>query len=59
MKNELRKYKFQLDEILNKKMQFLIHQLRQENFEHSNTSGKHLANQIKQNKENNKIKKKQ
>ncbi len=47
----LRKYKFQLNELINKHTQFLIQRLRQENFHHSNKSGKYLANQIKQNKE--------
>ncbi len=47
----LRKYKFQLNELINKHTQFLIQRLRQENFQHSNKSGKYLANQIKQNKE--------
>ncbi len=51
----LRKYKFHLNELINKHTQFLIHRLRQENFHHSNKSGKYLANQIKQNKEKTKI----
>lgn len=49
--NSLRKYKLKLNELINKHTQFLIHRLRQENFHHSNKSGKYLANQIKQNKE--------
>lgn len=49
--NELRKYKFKLNDITNKKTQFLIHRLRQEHFHHNNKSGKYLANLIKQNKE--------
>lgn len=36
---------------MNKHTQFLMHRLRQENFHHSNKSGKYLANQIKRNKE--------
>jgi len=49
--DSLRKYKLKLNELINKHTQFLIHRLRQENFHHSNKSGKYLANQIKQNKE--------
>lgn len=48
---ELRKNKFLLNEIINKRNQFLIHRLRQETFHHSNKSGKYLASQIKRNKE--------
>lgn len=48
---ELRKYKFKLNEIINKKTQFQIHRLREEQYHHSNKSGKFLVNLIKQNKE--------
>lgn len=48
---ELRKQKSLLNEIINKRTQFLIHRLRHETFHHSNKSGKYLANQIKRNKE--------
>lgn len=37
--SELRKYKSQLNGILNNKTQFLIHRLRQEQFHHNNKSG--------------------
>ena len=50
-RNNLRKYKSQLNEIIDKKTQFLIHRLRQEHLHHNNKSGKFLANQIKRNKE--------
>ncbi len=49
--NKLREYKCKLNAIINKHNQFLIHRLRQEEFHHSNKSGKYLANQIKRNKE--------
>lgn len=52
-KNKLELYKSELNEIINKRTQFLIHRLRQEQFYHSNKSGKYLANQIKRNKEKN------
>uniref|UniRef100_A0A672F570 Reverse transcriptase domain-containing protein n=1 Tax=Salarias fasciatus TaxID=181472 RepID=A0A672F570_SALFA len=48
---KLRQYKLQINQILNKKISFLINRLRQENFHYSNKSGKYLANQIKRNKE--------
>ena len=50
-RNELRKYQIHLNDIINKRTQFLIHRLRQEHFHHNNKSGKYLANQIKRNKE--------
>lgn len=48
---EIREKKILLNEIINKRNQFLIHRLRQETFHHSNKSGKYLASQIKRNKE--------
>jgi len=48
--NQLRKNTFLLNEIINKRNQFLIQRLRQETFHHSNKSGKYLASQIKRNK---------
>lgn len=38
--NKLRKYQFQLNELINKHTQFLIHRLRQEDFHPSYKSGK-------------------
>ncbi len=35
IQNELRKHQLQLNEIINKRTQFLIHRLRQENFNHN------------------------
>uniref|UniRef100_A0AAR2JRJ2 Reverse transcriptase domain-containing protein n=1 Tax=Pygocentrus nattereri TaxID=42514 RepID=A0AAR2JRJ2_PYGNA len=49
--NSLRKLKLELNEILDKKTQFMLQRLRLENFEHGNKSGKFLANQLKLNKE--------
>lgn len=49
--NELRKYKLQLNKIMNRKTQCLMHRLRYENFKYSYKSGKFVANQIKCNKE--------
>ena len=49
IQNKLDKHKSELNEIINKRIQFLIHRLRQENFDHGNKSGKYLANQIKRN----------
>lgn len=42
---------FQLNEITSKKTQFLIQQLKYDNFENSNKSGKYLANQLQCKKE--------
>lgn len=53
--NEIRKLKQKLNEILDKKTNFLINRLRQEHFMHCNKSGKFLANQIKLNKEKSSI----
>ena len=49
--NELRKHQLELNEIINKRTKFLVYRLKQENFHHSNKSGKFLANQIKRNME--------
>lgn len=48
---QIRKAKLELNEIINKKTQFMVQRLRLEQFEHSNKSGKLLANQLKTNKE--------
>lgn len=48
---KLRQPKLDLKEIRNKKTNFLISRLRQENFNHNNKSSKYLASQIKIQKE--------
>ena len=49
--NELRQYKLEINDIINKKTTFMIQRLRQEAFQHCNKSSKYLANQLKQNQE--------
>ena len=48
---QLQNTKLQLDKILSKKTEFILQQLRYNNFEHNNKSGKYLANQLQHNKE--------
>uniref|UniRef100_A0AAQ5ZBJ0 Reverse transcriptase domain-containing protein n=1 Tax=Amphiprion ocellaris TaxID=80972 RepID=A0AAQ5ZBJ0_AMPOC len=48
---ELQNAKLNLDNILSKKTEFLLQQLRYNDFEHNNKSGKFLANQLQRNKE--------
>lgn len=45
----LRQYRLKLNEFVNKRSQFLLGRLRYDKFEHSNKTGKYLANQLKQN----------
>lgn len=47
--------KFQLDNIINQKTQFLLQRLRYNNFAYKYKAGKHLANQLRRNKEENTI----
>uniref|UniRef100_A0A3Q1CLT5 Reverse transcriptase domain-containing protein n=1 Tax=Amphiprion ocellaris TaxID=80972 RepID=A0A3Q1CLT5_AMPOC len=49
--SELQNAKLNLDNILSKKTEFLLQQLRYNDFEHNNKSGKFLANQLQRNKE--------
>lgn len=48
---EIRETKYQLDNIINKKTQFMLQRLRYKHFEHNDKSGKYLASQLKRNKE--------
>ena len=48
---KLQKIKIELDDILSKKTEFILQQLRYKNFEFNNKSGKFLASQLQQNKE--------
>lgn len=48
---ELRKYKLELNDLINKKTQFLIDRLRYNKFQFNNKSSKYLENLIKPNKE--------
>lgn len=49
--NQLQNTKMQLETIISKKTEFILQQLRYNNFEYSNKSGKFLANQLQNNKE--------
>lgn len=49
--SKLTEVELQLDDFVNKRIQFMIERLRLEKFEYNNKSGKYLANQLKCNKE--------
>lgn len=53
LEKEIKQLKLKLNEIINKRTNFLIQRLRQDHFQHNNKSGKYLATQIKLNKEKN------
>lgn len=51
IEKELNNLKAQLENIIHQKTQFLIQQLKYDNFQYSNKAGKYLANQLQHNEE--------